>query len=371
MILGNKSSIDFIKVVGFFTSLTVLIFYSRKLLFFRDYSIIWDGATRIISGQSMYKDFGIPFGPVSLYLPILFLKCFKTSWTTFQCTQLFINAALIANIFILLKNLNEKLCCVFSALSVFFISYILLQTHPWYNTTAFLLALVSLNLSLGKPFYYKFLSGLAAGLCIFAKQDFGILIFLIAFFMMFFDTYKFKFSYRKLTTHLICFLIGFSIILVFFIALYKFKNLSYWFNLGQYPHQHRRPSVLQLFNTITLLGFLATMLGLAYRLRNFVVYGLLILMSSVTTFTSGLFFSHYYAFFCIPIITFHSFKKKRLRFFRLLLLPISLFVLLPVLANPYYIFENILTKEPEHYYFKKGILHSTLTLSITRHAQRL
>ena len=71
---------------------------SGKFIYFRDYSIIWDGAYRLTQGLSPYTDFGIPVGPVSFYLPALFFYLFGASWLNLQLSQLFILS--------LLRNIN-------------------------------------------------------------------------------------------------------------------------------------------------------------------------------------------------------------------------------------------------------------------------
>ena len=49
------------------------MFLARNYMYFRDYSIIFDGAYRISQGYAPYKDFGLPLGPISFYLPTLFI----------------------------------------------------------------------------------------------------------------------------------------------------------------------------------------------------------------------------------------------------------------------------------------------------------
>ena len=67
--------------------IVVLIFFERRFIFFRDYSIIWDGAYRLSKGLLPYSDFGIPLGPVGFYLPALFFKLFEAPSSTFETTK--------------------------------------------------------------------------------------------------------------------------------------------------------------------------------------------------------------------------------------------------------------------------------------------
>ena len=84
----------------------VLIFFERRFIYFRDYSIIWDGAYRITQGLSPYTDFGIPLGPVSFYLPAIFFYLFGATWLNLQLSQLVINIALIITAWKLLNELQ-------------------------------------------------------------------------------------------------------------------------------------------------------------------------------------------------------------------------------------------------------------------------
>mgnify|MGYP003704821109 CR=1 FL=1 len=66
------------------------------------------------------------------------------------------------------------------ALFLYTLSYLLLQTHPWYNSTGAFLLLACARLAMSKKKWVISLSGILAGLTILTKQDFGGLSFLIA-----------------------------------------------------------------------------------------------------------------------------------------------------------------------------------------------
>ena len=130
--LFSKSFLFFITVFNLF------IFFERKFLFFRDYSIIWDGAYRLSKGLLPYSDFGIPLGPVSFYLPALFFKLFGPSWLILQLSQLIINVLLIYIVWGILKQVTSKKYELYLGLIFFNFCYVILLTHPWYNITAIL-----------------------------------------------------------------------------------------------------------------------------------------------------------------------------------------------------------------------------------------
>jgi len=50
-------------------------------IFFLDQSMIFDGAWRILEGQVPYKDWLIPFGPVTFYIQALFFRIIGVTWS--------------------------------------------------------------------------------------------------------------------------------------------------------------------------------------------------------------------------------------------------------------------------------------------------
>ena len=111
-------------------SFNIIFFFQRKFFYFRDYSIIWDGAHRLTEGFIPYINFGIPVGPISLYLPALFFKFFGASWLTLQISQLFINLLLISIVWGILSLISSKKFELYLGLLFFNINYIILLTHP-------------------------------------------------------------------------------------------------------------------------------------------------------------------------------------------------------------------------------------------------
>jgi hypothetical protein len=90
-----------------FFILSLFVFFQREIIFFRDYAIIWDGATRMINGEVLYKDFGVPFGPIPLLIPYYFMSFFGVSWLNFQIIQHIQNFLLLLNVVLLMRTLLE------------------------------------------------------------------------------------------------------------------------------------------------------------------------------------------------------------------------------------------------------------------------
>ena len=92
----------------FFLSLYLILFSQREFIFFRDYSIIYEGAYRISLGQIPFNDFGLPVGPVSLLLPAVMFKIFEPSWDILIISQIILNLLFVLIFHSLLKKLKTK-----------------------------------------------------------------------------------------------------------------------------------------------------------------------------------------------------------------------------------------------------------------------
>ena len=132
----------------------IAIFFKRKFILYRDYSIIWDGAYRISEGLLPYKDFGIPLGPLSFYLPSFLFSLFGPSWINLQISQIILNFFFLILIFKFLKALNATKIELFLGLLFFVFNFLILISHPWYNVTAaFLYLSVILSLTYDKKIF--------------------------------------------------------------------------------------------------------------------------------------------------------------------------------------------------------------------------
>ena len=91
----------------------ILQFLIREYIFFRDHAIFWDGLLRIQSGQVLYKDFGVPVGPVSFYLNYFLTNIFGNSVHGFHYAQIFQSSIILLISMNILNILQEKFLLVF------------------------------------------------------------------------------------------------------------------------------------------------------------------------------------------------------------------------------------------------------------------
>ncbi len=345
-----------------FSGLLLVVFYQRQIVLFRDYSIIWDGATRMLAGQSAFEDFGMPTGPVVLWIPYAFMHLFGVDWEVFQASQLFLNALTIINVIFLLQKLEIRKFVISLSLLFLVIFYLIFISHPWYNTTALLLVLFSFNLLLSSNLFFKtFLSGVITGLCFFTKQDFGLLLFLSSLAILIFDFYHEKRKFKILAMHFSLYCIGVSSVILGFVYLYTPEYFSYWFNYGQAPHTsrigHLRNLVYPIVSPAFVFGLFLIGSSFFYKLRSFLVFGLVFCMGATTIVTSGLYFSHFYTLWTLPPILYLTFTNSRLFQHRSLCIVLSLLVCVPVIKHTAWISENILGNQHEHWIFNKRHLN--------------
>lgn len=328
----------------------------REIIFFRDYAIIWDGAVRMLQGQSPFSDFGMPTGPVSLFLPYVFLKLFGVSWPVFQATQIFINVLLLANLLWLQAQLGEQRWLRLSSAGVFTLFYLLLLTHPWYNTTALLLVMLGLNLLLLPGAGAKAAAGGVAGLCVFTKQDFGGLLILMAPLLMVWDASLQRRPAASVLREIMFWGLGLGAMLALMALAYGPGHLSYWFNYGQEPHARRALSWTSLGDWTFAIGAGYVLLACWLRSRALLVYGLILLMAWVTRQTSGLYFTHFYSVLAVmPLLTL-GLREPRLKRIRVFLPAIALMLLWRPAMHSSAVFLNLAHSQPEHFFFGAGFL---------------
>ena len=85
-------------------------------IFLLDQSMIFDGAWRILEGQVPYKDWLIPFGPVTFYIQALFFRIIGVTWSATvlpACIMNVIAALSVMRITRLLLGPDSRLlaCC--------------------------------------------------------------------------------------------------------------------------------------------------------------------------------------------------------------------------------------------------------------------
>ena len=302
-----------------------LLFFERKFIYFRDYSIIWDGAYRLTQGMSPYTDFGIPAGPVSFYLPALFFYLFGASWFNLQLSQLFINIALIVIAWKLLNEIQLSKYLLNLGLLFFTLNYVILLSHPWYNITAAFLFLFNILLILNYKSHTNFLAGLICISCIFTKQDYGLMCLISSMVLVLFTNKdhlnnkvvsipnNFRNLFKRLNSQrFFFFLFGLFIASCFFLFLFDNSEFSYWFNYGQFPHNLRRPSIIRTFlNARFILSMLCLWLALRKKDVSLIVSFLVLMTSSFCSQTSGLQFTAGFFVFLVPLVLFKFYKSIR------------------------------------------------------------
>ena len=82
------------------------LFYGRLGYMPLDQSIVFDGAWRILSGQTPYRDFVTPFGIVPLYLQAAFFKIFGVSWFSYVLHASILNGLFCVLAYVLMRNLQ-------------------------------------------------------------------------------------------------------------------------------------------------------------------------------------------------------------------------------------------------------------------------
>ena len=345
-----------------------IAFEIRDFVYFRDYSITFEGSYRLFLGQIPYRDFGAPVGPVSFVIPAIFFRLFEPNWTVFLLSQQFQNACLLVLVYALLLRIGTRALIRRIALVTFSVFYLLLLTHPWYNSTGFLLLLTGAVCALGSSRISIMTAGLVAGLAVLAKQDFGLLTLLIAGFFITvvslgsdrnkilpdLGSLRDKNKQLNLIFNLLIFALCASAVVTVFIQATDAEQFKYWFNYGQKPHESRSISLRDLFgNSFGTLGSITALIALAHNNFRLLVASIFITAASISRTTSGLGFTHYYFVAFLPVIIDECLWLK-IRF-KVLLLIVVLYTCTRVMIRPvndvYHVFESMALHQPEHFFF--------------------
>lgn len=153
-----------------------------------DQSIIFDGSYRILSGQIPYKDFVIPFGPVTFWLQALMFRLLGLSYAVYIFGAAFFNVLAAGCSFYLLRLLFPQARWIAYLGSLFTSAWFYAPFGtPWPEQTAFffgLLTFASLLTGLLKTQFspklkrgFYFMGGLLAFTAFMSKQNAGALIF--------------------------------------------------------------------------------------------------------------------------------------------------------------------------------------------------
>jgi len=341
---------------------SILIIHQLRLpIFFRDYSIIFEGAHRMSLGQIPMKDFGIPVGPIGFIVPTLFFEYFGPTWDALLLSQLPQSTGLIISKWLILRRLQLTMSLRCISVFLYALFYVLALSHPWYNITALLLLQLAFYFSMIQRNYSVMLAGIFAGLTVLTKQDFGAVAIILSSLMLlkfgFFDSKAVICGPKDLglkpSKGLVArFLLFYSLLVLticLFIAYSGYENFFYWFNYGQDYQVHRFPKVTKLI----IFGF--ALLAVSIWKNNFSIFvsALFFLSSGLTSATSGIGFTHNYWIGFFAIVTSELWKmdsKVRMLMVIIFVLPM-LYKMQAASKNVFFISEGIYLNEFEHYDF--------------------
>lgn len=238
---GNSFKEEYFKWFALLFAMAISTFPLLFNLPFRDNIYLsFEGALRISNGQVPFDDFYMPLGYGYFLILTLFFKLFGASLKVLLLAQAFINIVTLMVFYILVRTLNVSRGAAFLGVLTMGLSYAFLFFWPWYNNTAFfynLLAIFFCYLAIFRSKYnliFAGISGLAAFLSFFTKQDYGGLAILSC---LFFYAIDFLYS-RNFKNPLVYIAALISSALIFILPVFS-EKFQYWFNLGQEPHQSR------------------------------------------------------------------------------------------------------------------------------------
>jgi len=330
----------------------ILQFLIREYIFFRDHAIFWDGLLRIQSGQVLYKDFGVPVGPVSFYLNYFLTNIFGNSVHGFHYAQIFQSSIILLISMNILNILQEKFLLVFWGGLLCTFLYLSLLWFPWYNTTAAIFYLAAIYFYLSKIRLGFFFAGVLVALSFFSKHDIGLLvllciigIFLIEKIILNIHSISFlKFIYQ--------FIFGFFLIAFLIAIFFNIDDLTYWMNFGGGNKEDRLQNLLIVFKRPGIyLSILLFFVALKKKNRSLLIYAAIATSSSISTVMSGLSYTHFYYVFMIPAVLSHL-RNSQLS--KKLWAPILFFGVIAILfpaGRAYFVAENIVLDKYDHYQF--------------------
>ncbi len=260
----------------------------RTDFYFRDYSIIWEGAYRLLLGQRPYVDFGLPLGPVALWMGWVGMKLQGPSFATLRSVAVVWNVVLTLGLFALFREWRidgRRFQVIFwTAIA----ATVLPLAYLWYNGVGLGLVLIAvLAITWSRRVRRGELLAVLAGGCItlavFAKQDFGGLGLAIIV-----GSLAFSREWRTLAW----FVAGVAVSAALMLWHFAGPEFAYWFNHGQPPHSSQlvRLWYRRELDDLLALGAALTALGLWWRKRDIslLLAGGFVVSALITRRTSGL-----------------------------------------------------------------------------------
>jgi hypothetical protein len=151
------------------------------------------------------------------------------------------------------------------------------------------------------------------------------------------------------------FLLGVAAVGGIIFIFYGIENISYWLNLGQHDHGARLKSLVGLTQSPTFyLGLFVVFCGILKLMRPLINYGLIITICSITTLTSGLYFTHYAYVAVLPAVMYRFYEDGNLRNHLSLVLVLGFMALISPLKSFVHLSASIINKEPEHFLFDRS-----------------
>ena len=242
--------LEYLLIVGFALFPLLNSFPYRINIF-----LSWEGAYRLYLGQVPYKDFGLPMGFGYWVIPAIFFKVFGPYLYTLVKAQVFINIISGIAFRSILSAFDVQKGLRLISVLLFIISFSFFNFWPWYNHSvivfqligfAFLLHYLLRDGTTWKHYIYLMLAGFFLFFSFFTKQDGGGLALLIALIITGYHAIIEK-KYLDLVLFVASYLLWASIFIVPFLK----YDFTYWFNLGQEPHNSR----------IELWDFVSTFFG--------------------------------------------------------------------------------------------------------------
>ena len=348
-----------------------LAFHSfSDYVYFRDYSITFEGAYRVSIGQIPFRDFYMPIGPVSFVIPAVFFKLFGSTWSVFLLSQQFENALMLLLLSVLLRKLEAQAIIRWASLITFTVCYLLLLSHPWYNSTGVLILLAATICALQASLLAAMLAGVHAGLAVLTKQDFGLITILIAGFLI--GVVSLGSNLKNIVPNLNCitdrdklrnaairlavFVTAATVVVATFVVTSDPHQFKFWFNYGQAPHELRS---LKLHDVVGypfgLFGWSMAILAVFQNNLKLLIAAIFILAATISRTTSGLIFTHYYFMGFVPLLINECWNIKFR--WRPVLMFFVLYTSLRIASSPfrdsYHALQASIHSQPIHYGFEQ------------------
>jgi hypothetical protein len=151
-------------------------------VFLLDQSMIFDGGWRLLQGQTMYKDFIIPFGPITFCIQALSFLIFGVNWAATVAPACAINMLATLSVIRMVRLLSggSRVVALASGLATAicfqapFGTLWLEQTAMFFDLLALQAMLESLQVSGRRRMAFQLASGFSLALAVLSKQNYGV-----------------------------------------------------------------------------------------------------------------------------------------------------------------------------------------------------